>query len=66
MPQAHEAAWQDMQQEAADKFVRGKPHGLGAIALTTVPVGKTHPAVLHVEAPVVCDGHTMGIAADRV
>jgi hypothetical protein len=66
MPQAHKAARQDMQQDAVDNFVRGKPHGLGPIVLTTVTVGKTHPAVLHVEAPGGRDGHTMGIAADLV
>ena len=66
MPQAHEAARQDMQQEASDTVVSGKRHGLGTIVLTTVAVGKTDPSVMHVEDPVVRDGDAMCIAADRV
>src|SRR4029453_2266282 len=55
-----------MPQEAADTCVGVERHGLDTIALTPVAVGKAHPAVTHVEEPVVRDGDAMRIAADIV
>ena len=66
MSETHEAVGQHMQEEATDKFVGVKRHGLDPIALTPVAVGETDPAVTHVEEPMVCDGDAMGIAADIV
>ena len=43
LPQAHAAARQDRPPEAAETCVSGQPHGLGPMALPTVPGGKTHP-----------------------
>jgi hypothetical protein len=66
MPQTHEAAGEDMQQEAADTCVGVERHGLDTIALTPVAGGKADAAVPHVEEPMVRDGDAMRRAADRV
>jgi len=66
MSETHEAVGEHMPQEAADTFVGVAPHGLDTIALTTVTGGKADPPVTHVEDPMVCDGDTMGRAADIV
>ena len=55
-----------MQEEAADKFVGVERHGLGPIALTTVPVGKADPPIAYIEDAVVRDGDAMGSPADIV
>jgi hypothetical protein len=66
VPETHEAVGQDMQQEAPDKFVSIEPHGLHAIALTTVAVGEADPPVTHVEDPMIGNSNAMRIAADIV
>jgi hypothetical protein len=66
MSETHEAVGQHMQEEAPDKFVGVKRHGLDTIALTTVTIGEADAPVTHVEEPMVCDSDAMGIAADIV
>jgi hypothetical protein len=66
MPETHEAAGEHLQEEAADTCVGVERHGLGPMALTTVPGGKADPPIAYIEDAVVRDGDAMGRAADRV
>jgi hypothetical protein len=60
---AHEAFWQDVEQEAADKFVGIKEDGLFSIAIFSIPVAQDNLAVVDSKDAVIGKSHTMGVAA---
>ena len=66
MAHALQAVGNDVQEKAADALVGFQGHGLHAIALAAVAVGKVHLAILHIDDAVIGDGHTVGVAAERV
>src|SRR5712691_361863 len=63
MAHALQALGHDMQEKAADERMRLQRHGLHAVALASVAVGKAHLAVLHIDDAVVGDGHAVCVAA---
>ena len=50
---AHEAFWQDVEQEAADKFVGIKEDGLFSISIFSIPVAQGDLAVVDSENAVI-------------
>ena len=66
MPDAVEAAWQDVDQEAADELVGGQRHDLlafGAIA-AVVFVSERHAALVKGDEPPVRDGDAVRVARE--
>ena len=66
MAHALQAMGNDVQEKAADALVGFQGHGLHAVALAAVAVGKVPLAILHIDAAVIGDGHAVGVAAERV
>ena len=66
MAHALQAMGNDVQEKAADELVGFQGHGLHAIALASVAVGKVHLAILHIDEAVIGDGHAVGVAAEIV
>ena len=61
MPDAVEAAWQDMKQEAADEFVRCERHDTLPLRTITaiVLVAEGDASLVESEQPAVRDGYAM-------
>ena len=66
MPDAQEAVWKHVLQEAVDEFLSREDIRLQAIASATVPVLVADLAALAIEDAVIADGHTMRVASEVI
>jgi len=63
---SHEAFWQNVKQEAADKFLGGESHGFEPIFVFSIPVSEGDLTVFHAEDAVVGDSYSVGVAAQVI
>ena len=67
---AHEAVWQDVQQEAADELVSLQGHGASAVAMLSVSIRESNARALgslsNCKDAIVREGYAMGVAAQIV
>ena len=61
---AHEAGWQQVQQEAAQELVNRKVHDALAVVVSRVPPAEAHVAIFQCDQPGVGDGDAMGVGAE--
>ena len=64
MPDADEAAWQQMDQEAAQELIDRKGHPPPFVAVRGIPPAESDVLVGKSNQPVVGDGDPMGIVAE--
>ena len=63
---SHEAFWQNVKQEAVDKFLGGESHGFEPIFVFSIPVSEGDLTVFHAEDAVVGDSYSVGVAAQVI
>ena len=64
VPDPHEALGEHVEQEAADKLLRGEAHHFGLVPMRVVSVVEADLAVLAVQDALVANGDPMGIAPE--
>ena len=62
----HEAVGQDVEQEAADKFLGLQRYRLFAIAVSSISIAQGDFSVLDLENTIVGERHAVGVAAEVV
>ena len=63
---ANKPHWQDVHEEAADKFLSLESHGFLTAALLIVPIRESHFSIVSAKQTVVGNGDTMGVTGKVV
>src|SRR5450631_2469821 len=64
MPDAHEALWKQMQQEAAQELIDRQSQQLLFVVVSRIAPTKCDPPVSKRDQAMVRDGHAMGVAEE--